>query len=108
MPPRTSSIVNESVLITSVSTTTPIGLNHNTLSSEVISSELSPKLLTIPPINEKVITIKISAVIPLTSIFLVIARNSSACFHIDFLFVSIITSELNLEMPNSNLSSYIR
>ena len=69
---------------TSESTTTPIGLNHKTLSFASISSGLSNKDPT-PPRIAKVINIRTKAVSELTIIFLVLVRKLSAFDQIDCL-----------------------
>ena len=69
-------------LLTSESTTTPIGLNQRTLSSVSIFSGLL-NIEPIPPNNENVITTKINAVNELSIIFLVVVKKLSAFDQID-------------------------
>ena len=71
-------------LLTSESTTTPIGLNHKTLFSVSISSE-PLNIEPTPPKIEKVITINSKAVTEFIIIFLVLVKKLSAVAHIDFL-----------------------
>ena len=75
--PRMASIPMFPPLLTSESTTTPIGLNHKTLFSVSISSEplnIEPTPLKI----EKVITINSIAVTEFIIIFLVLVKKLSA------------------------------
>ena len=69
-------------LLTSESTTTPIGLNQRTLSFVSTSSGLL-NIDPIPPSNENVTITKTKAVNELTIIFLVVVKKLSAFAQID-------------------------